>query len=201
MPTGYTAGLYEGEQTFEEFVWRVARGFGALVSMRDAPEDAEIPEEFEPRTEYHDRALAEAKITLAKLDALTPDQADAEAEAEYKAQVAKRELETEKQAGIRERYEGMLAEVEAWEPPTADHIALKETMIQQLRQSIDFDCGGMDHWPAIEPLDGQSWVEQQRERAERDLTYHAAEREKEIQRARSRTAWVQALRESLAVRV
>ena len=35
----------------------------------------------------------------------------------------------------RERYETMLAEVEAWQPPTPDHEELKRFMADQLRES------------------------------------------------------------------
>ena len=38
MPTGYTLDLYNGKDiTFEEFVLKCARAFGALIDMRDEP--------------------------------------------------------------------------------------------------------------------------------------------------------------------
>ena len=38
MPTGYTIDLYEGKEvTFEEFVMKCARAFGALISVNYPP--------------------------------------------------------------------------------------------------------------------------------------------------------------------
>lgn len=49
MPTGYTADLHDGKDvTFDQFVKQCARGMGALVTLRDAPWDAPLPERFEP---------------------------------------------------------------------------------------------------------------------------------------------------------
>ena len=45
MPTGYTAGILEGE-TFEQYALQCAKAFGALVMMRDEPSDAPIPDQF-----------------------------------------------------------------------------------------------------------------------------------------------------------
>lgn len=35
MPTGYTAGIVEGKDSFEEFVWGCTRAFGVMMHMRD----------------------------------------------------------------------------------------------------------------------------------------------------------------------
>ena len=44
MPIGYTSKLHDGDQPFNEFIMSCARAFGALVTMRDDPNDAPIPE-------------------------------------------------------------------------------------------------------------------------------------------------------------
>lgn len=198
MPTGYTAGLYEGEQSFEDFVWRVARGMGVLITMRDAPQDAPIPDHFEP-SDYHEKALAEAKATLRRLSTLSEADAEAEAIAHYEEVVERQREAEERTAALRQRYEDMLERVQAWEPPTADHVGLKDYMIEQLTQSIEFDCGGRGFDPPRRRT-AQEWVEEQQAGAEYDVTYHAAEHAKEVERAEGRTAWVQALRDGLAVK-
>ena len=67
MPTGYTLELYDGKDiTFEEFVLKCARAFGALINMRDEPRDAPIPERFEP-SYYHLKELIKAKSGQKKL--------------------------------------------------------------------------------------------------------------------------------------
>lgn len=197
MPSGYTSGIYEGDDSFENYAWNVARGFGALIEMRDAPKDAAIPDEFTPNTTWNDERLEEARATLRRLERITPAEAEVLAKAEHDQSVARREEEAAKRDVLRERYDSVLAQVFAWDPPTPDHIELKNTMVEQLKQSIEFDCKGIEHWP-VEPLrTSQEWVEVKREKAERDVEYHTAEREKAIERAAGRTAWVKALRDSL----
>lgn len=74
MPTGYTAKLHNGEeQTFPEFVMSCARAFGALITMRDDPADAEIPDEFKP-SDYHVRELEKARERLSEVEGWTFDQ-------------------------------------------------------------------------------------------------------------------------------
>lgn len=200
MPTGYTATLYEGKpQTFEEFVWSCARAFGALMTMRDDSLDAPIPQAFEPST-YHAEAIDKAERRLMEVDLWTDDEAEVEAERDWNDRLkAIRKAESDRYA-IKVRYEAMLARVEAWEAPTAEHVGLKEFMAEQLRRAIDFDTGTR---PSSEWLGGTvrltaaEYRAQQIERAERDIGYHTAEHEKELERTRTRNEWVAALRESL----
>jgi len=70
MPTGYTATLMEKNQTFPEFIMGCARAFGALIMMRDDPNDATIPDKFEP-SDYHAKGIIKAREKLAKLKAMT----------------------------------------------------------------------------------------------------------------------------------
>lgn len=139
MPTGYTADLYEGKDvTFEEFALGCARAFGALITMRDDDSQTPIPEQFEP-SEFYANELREAQAELAEAEQRT--------DADWEALVLKSHEENltrisgwkTRDAARKERYEGMLSQVEAWEPPTDEHQGLKEFMAEQLRSSIDFD--------------------------------------------------------------
>lgn len=52
MPTGYTAGILDGEiNTFEEFAKTCMRAFGATIHMRDEP----LSKTYEPEktSDYH----------------------------------------------------------------------------------------------------------------------------------------------------
>ena len=197
MPTGYTSNLHDGEQTFEEFVLGCARAFGALILMRDDPADAEIPDEFTPSTWAAD-SLVEARQKLAELNAMTADQVEAAATAEYDEAVRYWEEQVAKTAAIRSRYEAMLAEVDAWQPPSADHVNLKEFMRSQLRESIRFDS----YEPkAPERATPQEWQDRERQRLIDSIGRYAEQDAKERARAESHTEWVRALRRSLGAEV
>lgn len=196
MPTGYTSTLHDGEQTFPEFALACARNFGALILMRDSAADAKIPDEFPPETSFYDKGLTTARALLEELETMPESVAQERADAEYAEGVAHVAAARAEAEAIRVRYEAMLIEAEAWEPPTADHAGLKRFMIDQLNESIRFDCS-TTYLTDPEPQTAQQWVAAQRERAMRDVERYTGERAKEIERAKGRTAWVQALRGSL----
>ena len=89
MPTGYTLDLYDVKDiTFEEFALRCARAFGALISMRDEPIDAPIPERFEP-SDYHLKELEKAKKRLKEVKKWNEETAEQEAVRAYQEALKK----------------------------------------------------------------------------------------------------------------
>ncbi|WP_022886396.1 hypothetical protein [Glaciibacter superstes] len=197
MPTGYTSDLYEGkEQSFEEFALQCARAFGALIEMRDEAPGASIPDEFAP-SDHHRRGLDEAKAKLADLSALRDDDWALCEVASRQNRTAEYAAAVERAAAMRARYEAMLVQVEAWEPPTQEHQGLRDFMLQQLRESIKFDCSTRYLTePEVQSVD--EFRAQELAAAQWSVDYHAEGWAKEQERAASRTAWVRALRASLA---
>jgi len=62
MPTGYTAKLCEGEQSFGEFALGCARAFGACVMQReDSMDDLPKAREHDGDVGYYSRALETAR--------------------------------------------------------------------------------------------------------------------------------------------
>jgi hypothetical protein len=193
MPTGYTADI-ANDITFEKFLFSCARAFGALIMMRDDPADAPIPEKFEPASHYFDW-LRDAKNELARLEWLTPDQAALEAAAAYDKAAADNDRYRADKAALRVKYEAMREKARAWTPPTPDHQGLKDFMIKQITESIEFDC--TSYMDAPKRLDGPTWLAEQIRSTRNRVTRYQDELDKEIERARVRTEWVQALRASV----
>lgn len=195
MPTGYTAPVQSGEiADFATFAMQCARAFGALVTMRDEPVDAPIPERFES-TDYHARELSAAVARLADLQAMSPEEvarASVKAHADAYASWMERERTRREQ---RARYEVMLAQVDAWEPPTDGHEGLKRFMREQLTESIGFDCGEPYPEPVSPGPDG--WLAAQIEKAEWSAAYHAKADREERERVEGRNRWLADLRASL----
>lgn len=194
MPTGYTAAVQDGSiTTLHEFALQCARGMGALIMMRDEPWGAPIPEKFEPSTKYYDEALAKARAELAEVTSLSNAECEARAKAEHeKAEQAWAEYVAGKRAS-RERYEAMLAQVEAWD---TDAEGIKEFMLSQLRESITFDCG--DYAPSVSALPSpDEWRAERMKSLAKDIGYHEERRAAEIARTEARNRWLTALRASL----
>lgn len=194
MPTGYTAAIADGI-TFEQFAMQCARAFGALVTMRDDPSGAPIPDRIEPSTHYQDW-LEREHVELNRLMDFTAADVEREAEADYQRQVEAHTDRMKKAADLQAKYESMLASVNAWMQPTEEHQGLKDFMIQQITESIRFDCNtSYDEPPQCKAP--AKWIADKLEYVRGNLTRYEAEHRKEVERAASCTAWVQTLRASL----
>ena len=196
MPTGYTLDLFDGKDvTFEEFVLKCARAFGALIDMRDEPMDAPIPERLEP-SDHHLKELEKAKRRLKEIRKWNEEKAEQEAERAYREALKEREEFIKKNKLIRKRYEDMLSKVQKWKPPTIEHVNLKQFMIQQLVESIEYDCF-IPEMP--QRLSGEEYKEQQIKKALSDIDYHEREYAEEVNRVYERNKWLLSLRESLRI--
>jgi hypothetical protein len=194
MPTGYTAPIKDGI-TFEQYALGCARAFGALILMRDDPADAPIPERFEP-SDYNRKALEDARAELARLDAMSLVDAASAAESAYVAEVDRCNERRREYIDLRNKYNAMLAQVVKWEPPTPDHVNYKQFMIDQIRESIDWDCNEK-YITEPERLTGSQWLAKQITEARRMVAYHEKAYAEEVERTNDRNAWIRALRDSL----
>lgn len=197
MPTGYTAAVVDGTITdLRSFALQCARGMGALVTMRDDPWNAPIPERLEPSTYNADR-LAEVQAELADLRAMGPakwQQAADDELAERRAAYEKAKADNIEQ---RRRYDAMIALVEAWEGAPE---GLKPFMLEQLHTGRDFDCPAEWKWygAPLDPMTGDEWKAQREQELMRQSAHHAAEHQKEVDRTEGRNAWIAQLRASLS---
>jgi len=198
MPTGYTSRIADGI-SFEEFVMSCARGMGALIMMRDEPMDAPIPERFEP-SDYHEKKLAEAQAELDRLKKITIDEADKQASIEFMEELDRHDKAMQNKAELRQKYESMLAQVNAWHPPSQDHEGFKKFMIEQITGSIEFDCDE-SHYIENPPMrmSAVDWLNKKVANAFRDVDYHRKGRDEEIARTEGRNIWIKKLRDSLVI--
>jgi hypothetical protein len=196
MPTGYTAAIAD-DITFDDFVMSCARGIGALVMMRDEPANAPIPERFEP-SDYHTKKIAEVTAALGRLADMTDAEAEQSACDAYAAAITAQAAAIHRNDTLREKYNAMLAKVEAWQSPSDDHEWLKKFMVVQIMSSIDFDCNNRYYRDQKHAkLTGAEWRAQEEAKARKDIAYHEAENAKEIERTEARNTWLRQLRESL----
>lgn len=196
MPTGYTADIKDGI-SFKTYAMNCARAFGACVLLRDEPGGGErIPERFEP-SDHHTRQLAERREDLARIEALDAAGREAEAAKAWDKAETYRSVRLDEMRKQRAAYVAMLAQVDAWKPPTTDHVNFRAFMREQITQSIDWDCDESYHSTPTPLQTGDEWAANRIAELHRDIAYHEREHAAEVERAASRTQWVQALRGSL----
>lgn len=196
MPTGYTSAIHDGQQiTTREFILRCARAMGATIMQRDDPIDAP-PKTVEPNVTYYNELLYTARQTLASARKWTDEQAAEKANEAHQSAVSSWRKRENDRLALRLRYEDMINEVENWTPPTPEHVGLKDFMVEQLRESINFDCGHLPE-PTIAAEDGPTFRKNAIDRANRDIELHEKHKAEEIARAEGRNQWITALYESL----
>jgi len=193
MPTGYTYKIGEGI-SFKEFTLDCARAFGALISLRDEPSNTPTPNVIEP-SDYALNAVKIAKAKLKRFENMKLSVAEKLCEKEYELEcisVAEREKADKE---LFDKYQAMLIEVKKWEPPTEEHVGLKDFMIEQITSSIKGDCGHKREKPKKQ--NAKAWVLQQRRSAEKDIEYYTKSYAEEVFRCNERTEWIQNLMKSL----
>lgn len=194
MPTGYTEDIYEGKDvSFSDFALKCARAFGACIEQRDDdPNDKPKLIEKNNDDSYHIKRINEAKKwkkpTKVEFDAYV------------KKQIAYYNEKIDKQNKLKDSYQKMLDKANAWTPPTKEHEGLKKFMIEQLTESMEFDCSN-DYYQRelnnIKQLTYNQYVKNMRASNKRDIEYHTNELKKDNERVDNRNAWISALYKSL----
>jgi len=195
MPTGYTYEVKDGNVTeFREFALRCARAMGAGVTQRDEDSGSQIKlrkvdEYYLDRVEVCSEDIETAERQGDDYWAKLQEESIAKATAYRQEYVAERDR-------TRSRYESMLEQARSWEPPTEEHRGLKDFMIQQLEDSIEFDCGSYE--PSVpEALPVSEYRKQELGRMSEELSSALKRLAEETERVRSQNEWVLALRDSL----
>jgi hypothetical protein len=187
MPTGYTCVVEDGTVTdFRTFALRCARAFGPCAMQRE-DDMANPPEIPKPSTHHLDR-LREARAELKRLENMDGETLHSEMEAEYAKRAKEAEESRQRVAAESERYAAMIAQVEAWTPPTKDHEPLKAFMLSQLRESI--------HTYTIDDpkrVTAEKWLALKIESEQRSIDYHTKERAEELRRHEKAGEWIKAL--------
>lgn len=198
MPTGYTAPIKDGI-TFREYAMGCARAFGALITMRDEPADAEIPDAFEP-SDYHIKAINKASDELKALSSMSADTAAAMAKEAYESEMKYHADKIREGKELEFKYLAMLEQVKNYKSPSPEHDNFREFMAKQITESIDFDCGSNYHYEAIKSaklMTGDEWVVKEKERLEQSIAYHKKAHQQEVDATNKRNDWIQKLRVSL----
>jgi hypothetical protein len=197
MATGYTHPVKDGKvTTLEQFAWSCARAFGGLIHLRDSdctgPSDpGDPPEDYS----YEEKSATEAEAELTKLEQRDDAAWKAAFVLENENIVEVNRRRTEEASTTRQRYEALLAQVSAWEPPTLDHRGLRDFMLEQLHSSVKHDCdpylqklwANVSDFKTTRLVNARDWAARSK-----------AELAKAKERSRSRIEWVRDLRTSLA---
>lgn len=199
MPTGYTAMLGEKNATFNEYAWACARGFGALLCLRDEPWDTPIPLRLESNG-YYLNQIENAKKKLKHLEERSDDYF-AVYFAEESEKLKEHQGESEKKSNeLREKYSTALATVDAWLPPSDDHVKFKEFMASQIKESIQWDCRSLGENKRTEPMKTLRQLKKDAiDQASRDVEYYEKQHVENEARIAGNNEWLKALQDSIGL--
>lgn len=202
MPTGYTYPIYDGTVTdFKSFVWRCAKGMGAMLLDRDnnrpadwVPTHEEILEIAGKNEQYHDVELDRAKTVLEAYLGRTEESWQQAYVRDKEKKQQEYEASYSKNKDIQERYKKMLEQVKTWVPPSSDHHEFKELMMEQLAKSLEFDAYEPSP-PVVVSL--EKYKEKCFADILRSVNYHQEKLVQNRRRIQERREWMEKLARSL----
>ena len=204
MPTGYTAGIIDGEiTTFEQFATQCTRAFGATIHMRDNP----LGSPYEPRTpsEYYSNSLQSQREKLEETKTMTDEAIVQDFETLLKDSLEYHERELEKTKVNLGRLNSIMESAKSWVPPTEDHEGVRDYMIDQLEITIKADGDPSYHVNKIvqakkeleEGIDPKVYREEKIKEIEDRISYYGAEVQKELERCKQSNDWMDKFLESI----
>ncbi len=151
MPTGRTHMIRKGAN-FKEF---------ATECLKKFTDSDEHSDEFVPSCDYQKDALRE-QGNLRELKNVSAEEAEKRARSEYKQSLKiHKEILDQKVADFK-KYQDILENVIDFKPPTKDHEAYKNFMVEQILTGIKSDCRDLDGTVrsivTARPLTGEEWL-------------------------------------------
>ena len=196
MPSGLTCNIYDGsDMTLRGFALNCVRQLGAGYLATEQGEKR-MPLDKAPVlkvSDYHPEQIKKAEAELRQWLEVreNPEELQRKYEASYASNHEHNEDYDKRRKEIRERYLTMLDKVDAWVLPT-EYKSLKDLMINQIKESMDFDCRPCRIYKAErQPID--EWIQMRIDMAQRDINYHKEEYAKEVERIEENNAYLNGL--------
>lgn len=198
MPTGYTSDIAK-DISFPQFVMQCSRAFGALLDLRDSSSDTPIPEKLVV-ADFYAKSAEETKQEVIAWHSLSYLQ-KVELVSKNAAEELNRLTETiDGNRDLETKYRKMLNQVYNWKHPSEDHKGLKDFMIKQIQESIDFDCNNSYYVEKINEIGSMSdydRVKNHEDSLHRRNAIAIESLDKETKRVSRNNTWIEVLRESL----
>ena len=182
MPSGLTCKIYNGEDlTLRGFALNCVRHLGPGYNASHYG-DKELPKDKAPVLNvesYHEEMILEAEKELEKWENLRNNLEEAQKlyDEQYAQNMQFNTTVNEERKEVEKRYNAVLEKVEAWDIPI-EYNSLKELMLKQLKESIEWDCSPYTPYKE-EKVPIEEWIETRIKLTKRDLEYHTKELQEE----------------------
>ena len=204
MPTGYTAGIIDGEiTTFEQFATQCTRAFGATIHMRDNPMDSP----YEPRTpsDYHTNSIQSKRERLEEIESMSDEKIVEDFNTQLEEDLKYHQTKMEEDKRNLEKLNSMLESAKSWIPPTEDHQPFRNFMIEQIESTIKVDGDPSYHTNKMveikkqmeEGINPKEYREETIQEIKGQISYHETEYQKELVRCKDSNDWMDKFFESI----
>lgn len=201
MPTGFTAAI-ENDISFEDYALGCARAFGAGMHQHNDPANKKL-KLHTIENNYRIDSLSKAREEVAKLEAMRGvNDRTAYGKGVIEEESAANQKSFNQKVFLRNKYEAMLSKVYDWRPPTAEHENLKKFMIDQINQSINFDCDtkyDMERLTQLSRANPLDAYKKSLDRAYENVAYYEIAVVEEREKVESANRWISALYDSLGI--
>lgn len=201
MPSGYTEGILSGTiNDLNDFIWMCARGFGAFITQKDNIDEPPILKE-KPNP-YYKNKIKQLLNEQQKYNEYTDNDWQNEYLKYIEDQLKDIDDNIKEKIESKEKYENILNQVKEWIPPNENFHKLKSFMINQIEESIDFDCN-TSFWQERKNKISNLKLEQYKRNVLNDINESLISNKKyydeEVQRVKERNQWKQQLIESIGL--
>lgn len=139
MASGYSQEVLNGNvTTLKQFASVCAMGLGATAHQKDEALNTPIRKAVVGK--HHNKAIRELKSNLKDFKEVTDKQLhkdEKKALSETKEHYLKKIVLVK---AAKKKCSALLLDAQLWEPPTDNHVVVKEMMIEHLKETIEFDC-------------------------------------------------------------
>lgn len=200
MLTFYVAPLLDsdGNESFKTFALRCARAFGALVEMREQPLSNGTPREL-PSIDltYYQRQIQKEERELTRLLAFADSEKREHGQRKINADIIVYENMLVKDHRENEILNAMIEKVDAWRPPTADHVELQKFMHEQLTICLNNDSYARDAIAKLKAKNPLNVYQESAETCQSNIIYNRKQITEKTARHKDRNEWVKQLWDSL----
>ncbi len=193
MGTGFTYKIGEGI-SFEDFVLDCSRAF--IHQYRDADRSIDPSDVIKPPSSHYADSLAKEKALLKRYESMTIAEAEVEAEKSHRKSLKENESLIAEKLELKKKYEAMLEKVNAWKVPTPMHQGIKDFMVKQIVESIEFDCS-TKYNETSPKMSGKQWKKLFIDSSKKSIKYYTEQQKKEQKNYEASKKWVTELKNSL----
>jgi hypothetical protein len=170
--------------------------------MRDESLDVEYkPSEI---GDYYEENLKEAQENYNKFKEMSDDDILKIALQEFEESKEYHIKEIEEKKSQREKLESILKATQEFNPPTVKHVEFKKFMIQQIVDTIKWDCDISYHEDELNKLEKNNIIinaqeirEEHLKSCEKDIEYYSKHKDSEEKNCKEANEWIQELFKAL----